>query len=131
MRKPMKAGTQAWNCYGNRSNIFLLVNYGFCFQDNLYDSFKFMVRLDIDYKSIESPDGNDLLSKNFTYRQDKEKSMQEIRLKRNQLCEIFMSVMRSVLKVTYIGYNKNVDAKTIMLTKVVRLELEKICLEKY
>jgi hypothetical protein len=31
MRKPMKAGTQAWNCYGNRSNIFLLVNYGFCF----------------------------------------------------------------------------------------------------
>ena len=31
MRKPMPAGSQAWNCYGNRSNFFLLVNYGFCF----------------------------------------------------------------------------------------------------
>lgn len=31
MREPMKAGTQAWNCYGNRTNEYLLVNYGFCF----------------------------------------------------------------------------------------------------
>ena len=31
MRKTMKAGSQAWNCYGNRSNLFLMVNYGFCF----------------------------------------------------------------------------------------------------
>jgi len=31
MRKPMKKGEQAWNCYGNRTNLFLLVNYGFCF----------------------------------------------------------------------------------------------------
>lgn len=47
-REPMKAGTQAWNCYGNRNNEYLLINYGFCFQDNLYDSFTLHLRLDVD-----------------------------------------------------------------------------------
>ena len=41
----MKKGEQAWNCYGNRNNLFLLINYGFCFQDNLYDSFEFYVNI--------------------------------------------------------------------------------------
>lgn len=31
IRHPLKAGTQAWNCYGNRTNRFLLVQYDFCF----------------------------------------------------------------------------------------------------
>ena len=44
----MKQGTQAWNSYGNRTNLFLLENYGFCFKDNLYDSFEFHVRMDVD-----------------------------------------------------------------------------------
>jgi hypothetical protein len=39
-RKVMPKDSQAWNCYGNRTNVFLLVNYGFCFQNNLYDSVK-------------------------------------------------------------------------------------------
>ena len=39
-RSTMVKGSQAWNCYGNRTNVFLLVNYGFCFKDNLYDSVK-------------------------------------------------------------------------------------------
>lgn len=30
-RRVMKKGTQAWNCYGNLTNKYLLVNYGFCF----------------------------------------------------------------------------------------------------
>ena len=97
----MKAGTQAWNCYGNRSNIFLLVNYGFCFQDNLYDSFKFMVRLDVDFKDLQAPNVDKLIANNIIYRKDNTKSMQEIRLKRNQLNDIFMSVLRSVMKSTF------------------------------
>ena len=48
-REVMKAGTQAWNCYGNRSNVFLMVNYGFCFRNNLYDSFHLHVRLDLEF----------------------------------------------------------------------------------
>ena len=31
MREPMKAGTQAWNSYGNRTNLYLLTHYGFAF----------------------------------------------------------------------------------------------------
>ena len=90
-----------------------------------------MVRLDIDYKTLESPNADDLLSKTFLYRNDQAKSMQEIRLKRNQICEIFMSVLRSVLKSTFCKYNSKVDPKSIMLTKIVNLELERICLDKY
>lgn len=53
-RRVMKKGTQAWNCYGNRSNFFLLVNYGFCYPNNLYDSLLIHVRLDLTF-SAESP----------------------------------------------------------------------------
>lgn len=38
-RRDLNPGEQAFYCYGNRSNRFLLVNYGFCFKDNRYDSF--------------------------------------------------------------------------------------------
>jgi hypothetical protein len=47
MRRPMKKGEQAWNCYGNRTNSYLLINYGFCFQGNLYNSVQLMVKLDL------------------------------------------------------------------------------------
>ena len=42
-----------------------------------------------------------------------------------------MSVLRSVLKATFCYNHPKVNPKTIMLTKVVNLDLEKICLEKY
>lgn len=42
-----------------------------------------------------------------------------------------MSMLRSVLKQTFCYNHPKVNPKTIMLTKVVNLELEKICLEKY
>lgn len=48
-REVMKAGTQAWYCYGNRTNSFLMVHYGFCFKDNLYDSYRFALRLDLQF----------------------------------------------------------------------------------
>ena len=45
----MKKGEQAWNCYGNRTNRYLLVNYGFCYEDNLHESFHFDVRIDLNF----------------------------------------------------------------------------------
>ena len=54
-REVMPKGSQAWNCYGNRTNVFLLVTYGFCIQDNLYNSAKIHMRLDVDYKDINYP----------------------------------------------------------------------------
>jgi len=46
-RKPFNTGDQVFYCYGNRTNKFLLLNYGFCFPGNKYDSFEFPLRLDI------------------------------------------------------------------------------------
>ena len=61
-RKVMRKDSQAWNCYGNRTNVFLLVNYGFCFQNNLYDSVKLQMRLDIDFSRNDYPDVNSMLA---------------------------------------------------------------------
>lgn len=38
-----KKGDQLFNCYGRRTNRFLLVNYGFCFRNNKYNSLGFKV----------------------------------------------------------------------------------------
>ena len=46
-RRRMKKGDQAFLCYGCRTNYFLLQSYGFCFIDNLHESFKFYVKLDL------------------------------------------------------------------------------------
>jgi hypothetical protein len=37
------------------------VNYGFCFQDNRYDSVKFYVRLDADFEKDVKPEVNKLV----------------------------------------------------------------------
>lgn len=44
-------GEQAFYCYGNRSNRYLLINYGFCFLGNRYDSFETRLKLDIDLRA--------------------------------------------------------------------------------
>ena len=44
-RRSILKGKEAYNCYGNCSNSYLMLHYGFCFQNNLYDSVKFNVTL--------------------------------------------------------------------------------------
>jgi len=46
-RRTLQPGEQAYYCYGNRSNKFLLLHYGFCFPGNRYDSYAIKVNLDI------------------------------------------------------------------------------------
>lgn len=38
-RHVLKAGSQAYNCYGNRSNKYLMLSYNFCFEENYHDTF--------------------------------------------------------------------------------------------
>lgn len=38
-----KKGDQLFNCYGRRTNRFLLINYGFCLRHNKYNSLGFKV----------------------------------------------------------------------------------------
>ena len=45
-RETIEPGDQVFYCYGNRTNKFLLLNYGFCFPGNKYDSYEFPMRLD-------------------------------------------------------------------------------------
>ena len=50
----MEKNKQAWYCYGNRTNSYLLINYGFCFPDNLYNSFKLEIKVCLDYSLYSS-----------------------------------------------------------------------------
>jgi hypothetical protein len=54
-RRTLEPGEQAYYCYGDRSNRFLLMNYGFCFLGNRYDSYAVNVKLDIDLKDLFVP----------------------------------------------------------------------------
>ena len=60
----------------------------------------------------------------------KDKLMQEIRLKKDQICEVFICYLRSVLKEAFLKYvdDPNINIK---LTEVSNLEFETHCLEKY
>ena len=48
MREPIKKGDQIFLCYGRRTNKDLIMGYGFCTENNLYDSLKFDVKFDTD-----------------------------------------------------------------------------------
>lgn len=52
-----KKGDQLFNCYGRRTNRFLLVNYGFCIRNNKYNSLGFKVF--VNAPAEESKDGEE------------------------------------------------------------------------
>ena len=55
-RKTVEKGDQVFISYGgNRTNKFLLLNYGFCFTGNRYDSYEFTVRITADFSSDPRP----------------------------------------------------------------------------
>lgn len=82
MRKVMPKDSQAWNCYGKRTNDYLLVNYGFCFPDNLHDSFVFHVKLDILSQTTESTGISSLVVHPEPTDAESAKTLQQVRLKR-------------------------------------------------
>jgi len=92
-RRALQPGDQAFYCYGNRSNKFLLVNYGFCFPNNRYDSYEIGVRLDVDIRDPFVPNMIDF--------KGTAKICQRIRFKRDQLCEMLLFYLRSVLKQSF------------------------------
>lgn len=65
-RRTLVPGEQAYYCYGNRSNKFLLMHYGFCFIGNRYDSFAIKMRMDIDLKDPFVPFMVDFRGEHFT-----------------------------------------------------------------
>ena len=150
-RSVLKKGSQAWYFYGGRSNFFLLANYGFCFKDNNHDSVKCRMKLDendlganlsgsmplsemVDFDLVQSPE----------QQADPSTAYQVISFKRHQLNEILMSYIR--VGATELGLQPKQPptaggapqngawedvASDILLTKVVDLEIEEKCLERY
>jgi len=56
-RRTLTPGEQKqYYCDGGRSNKYLLINYGFCFPNNRYDSYVFKLKLfgDDDWQKIQS-----------------------------------------------------------------------------
>ena len=45
-----KAGQQVFHCYGRRTNRFLLLNYGFCLNNNKYNSLSFRVWINFNWQ---------------------------------------------------------------------------------
>jgi len=77
-RETFETGDQVFYCYGNRTNKFLLLNYGFCFPGNRYDSFEFPLSLDVPTDEIFAP--------NFVDLEWSSRQAQAVRLKKDQIC---------------------------------------------
>ena len=121
-RKPFKAGDQLYYCYGNRSNRYLLVNYGFCFPGNRYESYYVNMRLDLE-------NGEDLLGQMIDFDR-KAQNCQQIRLKKDQLNDMMLAYLRTFLKPNF--FKKRESGNTsIMLGKPVNLVFERYVMKFY
>lgn len=85
-RRTLQKGEQAFYCYGHRSNKYLLVNYGFCFQDNGYDSFEFNL--------VPNPPLFKLGEIVFLSAPKKGRNLQQVRLKKDQINEMLLFYIR-------------------------------------
>lgn len=119
----MRAGSQAWYCYGNRTNSYLLVNYGFCFKDNLYNSVKFYALYD--FKFVEGSKVADLACRTSD---PKTLRLQQIRFKEHQLNLVLIGYLRRAKETYFYGSNPH---PTIQLSKVTDLPFELSCMETY
>ena len=70
--------------YGRRSNRFLLINYGFCFENNKFDSYEFFLRT-----QISDPTPHTVLVP-----KENTSGQLRIRLKRDQLNTELLSYIR-------------------------------------
>jgi len=125
-RRTIETGEQVFYCYGNRTNKFLLLNYGFSFPGNKYDSFEFPLRLDVPVDDLFAPEIVDL--------EWKSRLMQPVRLKKDQICEVVVSFLRSACKKSFFITNKSAQlkpGKRILLTRPVNLFYERYVFSYY
>lgn len=111
---PLAKGQQIYINYGNRSNYYLLLVYGFALKENKYDSFTFRVKLD----SAETCSSLKELSGKMvsTWRQemlkkDSDRSTpltlsEKFRLKQSRLCMEYIRFLRLFLLQHYPQYDQ-------------------------
>ena len=108
-RRTLEPGEQVYYCYGNRNNRFLLINYGFCFPDNKYDSYELPMRVDLPFNDVNPAELID-----FKHEHDQ---VQPIRFKIDQINETMVGYLRSCCKTSFLALqNENKTKRRILLT---------------
>lgn len=115
-RKTFETGDQVFYCYGNRTNKFLLINYGFCFPGNKYDSYEVAVRIRSDFD--KDPNPSEIIDLNW-----ESNSMQPIRLKKNQINEVLLGYLRATCKTSFFQ-SMGMTGKNVFMTRPVNLFYE-------
>jgi hypothetical protein len=82
-----KKGDQVFHCYGDHNNQSLIKNYGFCLKKNKYESLRFKVSIDFNWKE----------NKNAKETNDKAKIQRDINLKEHRLKDELFAYIRSNL----------------------------------
>ena len=81
-----------------------MLNYGFCFPNNSYDSFSISMCTDFDSDKLYVPDMVDLKYLNL--------NSQEIRLKIDQINEVLVAYLRAACKVKFFKSSDVSNEKT-------------------
>ena len=104
-----KAGEQVFNCYGRRSNRFLLLNYGFSLRNNKYNSFPFRVWLDVPDTETPSQEEEESKSEKKSSpggeEEEEDRPSRMLRLKSTRLCSELLVYLRNNLLNKYKGAN--------------------------
>ena len=82
-----KKDDQVFHCYGRRSNQYLLANYGFVLQNNKYNSLRFKVNIDFNWKQ----------NKQNNLKTDDSKVSKLIKLKEHKLKDEIFAYIRANL----------------------------------
>ena len=124
-----QAGEQIFNCYGRRSNKFLLVFYGFCFYGNQYDSLECHIwrQLEREEKTQSRLARSLLLTEeDFLENYDDISSLAKaIRFKFSRLQEDLLSYLRAHCLLIYQGN----EIQKIKMTQPTVLDYEIIVIE--
>lgn len=121
--KGYKPGDQVFNCYGSRSNKYLLFNYGFMLKHNPYNSLKF--RAWVDHQIPENNRITHILGSTITYENVNQviRWFRVIHLK-DKLNYKLLEYIRSTLIDKYEGKNRNL----LIISQPIDVEFETIVL---
>ena len=110
-----------FNCYGRRTNRFLLLNYGFVLRNNKYNSFSFRVWLNFpDEKKNEEETKKAVKNKEEDDDPEEERPNQLMRLKNTRLCDELMAYLRANLVNKYQGKN----SKKLIISAPLDIDFE-------
>ena len=120
----MKKGEQAFLRYAEASNAYLLEFYGFCYQDNPHDTFKFPLRIDMPFTKPVT------VERMVTKSHFNKEKMQYCCLKKHFFSDTLMAYVRTTMKEEYFK-DDDVESRPALSFEPVDLKFEQHCLKVY